>query len=137
MADTHVTVEAAGGVVWRGDPDAPEILLVHRPRYDDWTLPKGKLDPGETHEQAALREVEEETGLRCRLGDELAETRYVDHRGRDKRVRYWTMTVEGGSFTGEHEVDAIRWLPLPAARRFLTYERDVAVLDAFERGRAR
>src|SRR5688500_9386400 len=92
-------IEAAGGVVWRRDASGGlEVLLVHRDRYDDWTFPKGKLESGETHRQAALREVEEETGLRCTLGDELPEVRYEDRKGRAKRVRYWTMEPAGGSF---------------------------------------
>ena len=86
-------VEAAGGVV--RDEDG-RVLLVHRPRYDDWTLPKGKLDPDETFEQAALREVQEETGLRCTLGRELATTTYRDNKDRPKVVRYWLMEVEKG-----------------------------------------
>ena len=71
-----------------------QVCLVHRPRYDDWTLPKGKLDRGESFEDAALREVWEETGLRCRLGEELEPARYRDHKGRPKLVRYWAMEVE-------------------------------------------
>ena len=85
-------VLAAGGVVRRDG----RILLVHRPKYDDWTLPKGKLDAGEGFEEAALREVEEETGFRCELGDELEPTAYTDGKGREKLVRYWEMTPVGG-----------------------------------------
>ena len=78
-------VKASGGVVWRRAPGgAPELVVVHRPRYDDWSLPKGKLDPGETWEEAALREVEEEVGLRCRLGAELPPVYYRDNKGRDE-----------------------------------------------------
>jgi 8-oxo-dGTP diphosphatase len=85
-------VKASGGVVWRRAPGgAPEVVVVHRPRYDDWSLPKGKLDAGETWEEAALREVEEEVGLRCRLGAELPPVRYRDNKGREKAVRYWLM----------------------------------------------
>ena len=124
-------VEAAGGVVWRRSPAGElEVLLVHRPRYDDWTVPKGKLDAGEDHARAALREVEEETGLRCKLGGELPSTSYVDRKGRPKRVRYWAMTPAGGEFTPSDEVDEVRWLPLDAAAAQLTYPRDRAVLDA-------
>jgi 8-oxo-dGTP diphosphatase len=118
-------VEAAGGVLVSEDG---RVLLVHRPRYDDWTLPKGKLDPGETFGQAALREVREETGLRCALGRELASTEYRDSKGRAKVVRYWEMTVEGGAFEPNDEVDEVRWLDLGEALEQLTYERDQDVL---------
>lgn len=128
--DTTV-VQAAGGVVWRRSPSGDvEVLLVHRPRYDDWTVPKGKLDRGEDHAAAALREVEEETGLRCQLGPELGFTSYRDRRDRPKQVRYWAMAPTGGRFTPTAEVDEVRWLPLARARAVLTYERDLPVLDA-------
>ena len=93
-------VRAAGGVVVRAGADGPEVLLVHRPAYDDWTFPKGKLDRGETEEECALREVEEETGLRCTLGRELGSTTYRDGKGRRKRVRYWLMEVEAAASSG-------------------------------------
>lgn len=131
MDVTAAVVEAAGGVVWRRSPAGDlEVLLVHRPRYDDWTVPKGKLDAGEEHAVAALREVEEETGLRCTLGDELPSTSYVDRKGRPKRVRYWSMTPAGGDFTPTEEVDEVRWVPIGAAADQLTYPRDRAVLHA-------
>ena len=124
-------VQAAGGVVWRRSPDGElEVLLVHRPQYDYWTVPKGKLDRGEDHAGAAGREVEEETGLRCALGPELPSTSYRDRRGRPKHVRYWAMTPVAGRFTPTDEVDEIRWLPVEAAKSVLTYERDRPVLDA-------
>jgi 8-oxo-dGTP pyrophosphatase MutT (NUDIX family) len=127
-------VEAAGGVIWRRSPSgALEVLLVHRPRYDDWTVPKGKLDRGEDHATAAVREVEEETGLRCALGPELASTSYRDRKGRAKRVRYWAMTPVTGRFTATEEVDALRWLPIDQATAALTYERDRPVLEALRR----
>jgi len=128
----RAVVAAAGGVVWRrADDGAIEVLVVHRPRYDDWTLPKGKLDAGETHADAALREVAEETGLRCALGPELPSASYRDRRDRPKTVRYWAMTPVSGRFTPTDEVDALRWLALGDARAVLTYERDRPVLDAF------
>jgi 8-oxo-dGTP diphosphatase len=117
-------VEAAGGVVWRRGADGVEIALVHRPRYDDWSLPKGKLDPGEGFEEAALREVEEETGMRCRLGRELGETRYRDHKDRPKVVRYWAMDDCRGEFEPNEEVDDLRWVPTDEAKRMLSYDFD-------------
>ncbi|MCU1352975.1 MAG: hydrolase [Acidimicrobiales bacterium] len=133
--DPRADVRAAGGVVWRAGPDgAVEVLLVHRERYDDWTLPKGKRDPGETDAECARREVEEETGMRCRLGAELPSTTYVDHRGRSKRVRYWAMEVESGTFAPNDEVDEVRWVPLRAAAELLTYRRDHTVIDALAEG---
>jgi 8-oxo-dGTP diphosphatase len=130
-------VRAAGGIVLRPRPGGGvEVAVVHRPKYDDWTLPKGKLDPGETWEQAALREVEEETGLRCRLGKEvLPPTRYRDAKGRPKTVRYWLMEVAGGAFTPNREVDELRWLELPAATALLTYDHDQELLAGVAAGR--
>jgi len=126
-----VLVLAAGGVVWRRDGDGGlEVVLVHRPRYDDWSLPKGKLDPGETDEQAALREVEEETSLVAVLGPELPATTYLDRSGKNKRVRYWAMTVASGSALGANEVDAAEWVPIGEAAKRLSYRRDVGVLEA-------
>jgi 8-oxo-dGTP diphosphatase len=125
-----VEVRAAGGVVRRVGPDGVErVLVVHRPRYDDWSLPKGKVDAGETDEQCALREVEEETGLRCRLGLELPSTRYTDRKGRAKQVRYWAMEVVGGAFAPNHEVDEVRWLPAEEASALLTYDHDRGLVD--------
>ncbi len=107
------------------------VALVHRPRYDDWSLPKGKLDPGESFEQAALREVEEETGLRARLIRELPSIRYSDNKGRPKVVRYWLMEVaEDPGFQPNDEVDELRWLEPEAALGLLSYERDHQVLAA-------
>ena len=121
-----MTVRAAGGVVRRNG----KVLLVHRPKYDDWTLPKGKLDEGESWEDAAVREVEEETGLRCSLGPELASTWYIDSQGRRKRVRYWLMQPESGTFAPTSEVDEIAWLDPAAATQRLSYDRDREVLAA-------
>jgi len=122
------TVRAAGGVVLRDGPDGDEALLVHRPRYDDWSLPKGKLLPGESDEAGALREVEEETGLVCKLVRELASSSYVDGRGRPKVVRYWLMEPVAGKAAPDNEVDEVRWLPLEQAAALLSYDRDRAVL---------
>jgi len=119
-----LTVRAAGGVVFRGR----QVLLVHRPHYDDWTFPKGKCAAGESDEACALREVEEETGLRCRLGRELVSMSYVDGRGRPKTVRYWLMEPLGGEFAADDEVDAVRWVEAKTAAGLLSYERDVQVL---------
>jgi 8-oxo-dGTP diphosphatase len=127
----HV-VQAAGGIVWRGDENGPaEIVLVHRPAYDDWTFPKGKLHPGESEEEAALREVEEETGLLCQLGADLGTTSYSDSRGRPKVVRYWEMTAVSGSVSPANEIDDARWVPLGAADDLLTYDRDLELLARF------
>jgi 8-oxo-dGTP diphosphatase len=131
------TVQAAGGVVWRRRDGDVQVLLVHRPKYDDWTLPKGKLEEGETHEQAAMREVREETGLRCERGPELIESHYADAKGRPKVVRYWMMTVRDGSFAENDEVDEVRWQSVAKASRTLSYGRDVPVLESFERQLAR
>ena len=105
-----------------------EVLLVHRPRYDDWTFPKGKCSGGESDEACALREVEEETGLRCRLGRELGSTSYTDRRGRAKVVRYWLMEPLDGAFAAGQEVDAVRWVDAETAGSLLSYERDAEVL---------
>jgi 8-oxo-dGTP diphosphatase len=113
-------VLAAGGLVLReGD-----VAVVHRPRYDDWSLPKGKLDPGEDFEEAALREVWEETGLRCRIESTLGDTNYRDRKDRAKLVRYFRMTPESGEFEPNDEVDELRWLPPEEAIDMLTYDFD-------------
>ena len=122
-------VRAAGGVVWRRTTDAClEVLVVHRPKYGDWTFPKGKADAGESDEDCTLREVEEETGLLCELGAELGSASYVDGEGRTKVVRYWAMRALDGGFAPHAEVDEIRWLEPGAAAAALTYARDREVL---------
>ena len=128
-------VKAAGGVVWRRAGDTVAIAIAHRPRYDDWSLPKGKLEPGETWEEAALREVEEETGMRCRLGDELDPTSYKDRKGRAKVVRYWLMEpADDVDFVPNDEVDELRWLAPEEAIRELSYPHDrELVQEAAER----
>jgi 8-oxo-dGTP diphosphatase len=117
------TVRAGGGVIVRDG----QLLVVHRNRYDDWSLPKGKLERGESWEQAALREVEEETGLVCTLGEELGRTRYLDGRGRNKVVRYFRMSAEGDPRPC-NEVDEVRWVPLAEAAGFLTHTPEVELL---------
>ncbi len=105
------------------------IAVVHRPRYDDWSLPKGKLEAGESFEDAALREVEEETGLRCSLGDELDPVHYRDNKGRPKIVRYWLMTVEDDpGFMPNDEVNELRWLAPGEAAALLTYPHDAELV---------
>jgi 8-oxo-dGTP diphosphatase len=116
-------VRAAGGVVVRDG----SVLLVHRPKYDDWSLPKGKLEGDETWEEGALREVEEETGLRCELGAEVGRTNYEVAAG-PKEVRYFRMRCEGEPHA-QNEVDDVRWVPLAEARELLTHARDRALLD--------
>jgi 8-oxo-dGTP pyrophosphatase MutT (NUDIX family) len=126
-------VRAAGGVVWRrADNGDTEVLLVHRPRYDDWSLPKGKCEPGESDEACARREVHEETGLHVELGDALPEVRYEDNRGRPKVVRYWVMrpAEEAGRFVPNDEVDEIRWCSLGDAGEQLSYVHDRDLLAA-------
>jgi len=143
-------VHAAGGVVTRTAPDGSiEVLIVHRPRYDDWSLPKGKAEPGERAEDTALREVQEETGYRCVLGAEIPTVHYEDRRGRQKEVRFWHMTVisdespkrdeseafvpneepgfipnEEPGFVPNEEVDDLRWISPTAAATLLTYDAD-------------
>jgi broad specificity phosphatase PhoE/8-oxo-dGTP pyrophosphatase MutT (NUDIX family) len=130
-------VRAAGGVVRCRVDGQIHTVLVHRPRYDDWSFPKGKLLEGESFEEAAEREVLEETGLECRIDVELPPSRYVDQQGRPKLVRYWSMeALDGRDLRPTQEVDEARWFPLAEARDVLTYDRDRAVLDAATTGQA-
>ena len=126
-------ISAAGGVVWRTMPDGErEVVVIHRPRYDDWSLPKGKAERGETEPETALREVVEETGLWCRLGRPLGTVRYTDRNGREKLVHYWAMQpIEDRGFRPGDEVDERRWLPVAEARALISYDRDRDILDAF------
>jgi len=121
-------VKAGGGLVVRPGESGHVVALVHRPRYDDWSFPKGKLDRGESFEDGALREVEEEIGLRCRLGNELSPVTYRDPKGRSKVVRYWLMEPIDGEFVPSHEVDEMRWLPVADAEELLSYEHDRELL---------
>ena len=130
------TVRAAGGIVHRRAGDGePLVLLVHRPRYDDWSLPKGKADAGERAEETALREVEEETGLRCLLGDRVGETRYRDSKGRNKIVQYWLMEPESlgdpdtVDFVPNDEVDEVMWCTVTEAIQRLSYAHDRKLLQ--------
>lgn len=123
-------VRAGGGLVWRlGGAGEVEVLLVHRPRYDDWSFPKGKCDRSEGFVEAALREVAEETGFACELGAALDSVTYVDHKGRPKEVRYWAMTVLGGAFEPNDEVDEICWMTTDVASAALSRPDDAALLD--------
>ena len=122
-------VRAAGGMPVRRAPDEIELLVVYRRHYDDWTFPKGKCEPGESDEDCALREVEEETGLLCTLGAELPSTSYSDARGRPKRVRYWALDVVGGELGFDNEVAGARWVSPQEAAELLSYARDVELLD--------
>ena len=139
-ADVHADpdVHAAGGVVCRTRRrvlrQQLEVLLVHRPRYDDWTFPKGKRDDDDHDDLAtARREVEEETGFACVAGREISSTRYRDHRGRDKLVRYWLMDLPDGTtgddFEPNSEVNALQWCRPAEAATLLTYEHDRVLLD--------
>ncbi|WP_372448879.1 NUDIX hydrolase [Saccharopolyspora endophytica] len=132
-------VRAAGAVLWRPGDQGPEVALVHRPRYDDWSLPKGKLDPGELPAQAAVREVAEETGFSSALGRPLAQVRYAvptrSGESAPKIVDYFSARLRAGEFTPNDEVDELRWLPLEQARAELSYPHDARVLDAFDESR--
>ncbi|UYM03624.1 NUDIX hydrolase [Solicola gregarius] len=130
------TVHAAGAVTWRRVGGHTELLMIHRPKYDDWTFPKGKLDRGERHVQASVREVEEETGVRVRLGVPLLAHEYpMRGNAATKRVQYWSARPVGGddvaSYAPNHEVDGVRWVRLRDVAALLTYDRDRDVLARF------
>jgi 8-oxo-dGTP diphosphatase len=122
-------VRAAGGLVVRRTDGKVEIAVVHRPRYDDWSIPKGKLEPDESFKEGALREVEEETGFECELGDELSPVSYRDRKGRRKLVRYWEMRPRGGSFEVNDEVDELRWVTPKKAVSLLDYDHDRRLVE--------
>ena len=126
-------IKAAGGIVYRDRPDgARQVAVIHRPRYNDWTLPKGKVDSGETIHKAAEREVEEETGFKVKRqgGSVIAQNSYHDRKGRTKIVYYYFMTPIGGEFRPNDEVDEVRWLTLDEALALLTHDRDREMLAA-------
>ena len=135
-------IRAAGGVVWRRiegvDGEAGvEVAVIHRPRYDDWSLPKGKVSAGESDLEGAVREVLEETGYHVRVGRGLGETRYVKSDGagmRPKVVRWWAMQAEEGTFSATNEVDELRWLSLADASDVVDRDSDREVLERFARG---
>jgi 8-oxo-dGTP pyrophosphatase MutT (NUDIX family) len=124
VADVSVMRAAGGVLVRRLRSGEREVAVIHRPEYDDWTLPKGKIEPDETPEDCALREVREETGYRCELVRPLGCTAYVDRRGRDKLACYWVMEVRGGRFKPGVEVDRLLWLSVDEAVKRLTYSHD-------------
>ena len=137
---SRAPIHAAGGVVWRlasnEDGAKVEVAIIHRPRYDDWSIPKGKLAPGETPLEGGLREVHEETGYRVQPGRPLGEVRYLKKSGggaREKVVNYWAMRAVGGGFSPSPEVDEMRWLPLDEAREQVTRALDREVLERFSR----
>ncbi|OMQ14938.1 NUDIX hydrolase, partial [Modestobacter sp. VKM Ac-2676] len=133
LSEAAPLIPAAGGALWRHGPDGGlQTALVHRPKYDDWSLPKGKLDPGEHPLLAAVREVDEETGLRTVVGRRSVQTRYA-HRSGPKRVDYWVMRATGGDFVPNDEVDELRWLSLPDAGRLVSHDHDRAVLEDLAR----
>lgn len=131
MSETplQTPVEAAGGVIVRAGPDGHvEVALVHRQRRQDWSFPKGHLEAGETHLDAAIREVLEETGFRVSVGDAMGDLRYTDHKGRPKRVAYWVMSIVGGAFRPNDEVDLLVWCDVATAAAMLTYDGDRGLL---------
>jgi 8-oxo-dGTP diphosphatase len=125
-------IKAAGAVLWRDADGNVEVAVVHRQRYDDWSLPKGKLDPGETIPACAVREIEEETGFSCVLGRHLRQVSY-SVKGVPKTVDYYAAQAVSGSFVPNEEVDLLRWLPVAEAAELLTYEPDQDVLAEFAR----
>ena len=126
-----VDVQAGGGLVYRRRKGGVEVLVVYRPSYDDWSFPKGKQNPGEKLKETALREVEEETGYRCRLRGWVGQVRYPVGRNQVKEVSYWAMKVKSGGFRPNDEVAEVRWVEPDAARELLTWPRDVNLLESF------
>jgi 8-oxo-dGTP diphosphatase len=128
IGDGEPEIAAAGGVLIAPSDDGPLIVVIHRPKYMDWSLPKGKLEEGEGWQEAALREVEEETGYRARALDELDRVSYRDRKSRRKLVRYWLMEPIEGQFEPHGEVDEIRWVSMDEAERLLTYDHDKEIV---------
>ncbi|MFI9721312.1 NUDIX hydrolase [Streptomyces sp. NPDC052396] len=122
-------IRAAGCVLWRRTADGPRIALIHRPKWDDWSHPKGKLKRGESAPACAVREVREETGMECELGDALPTLRY-EAGGRPKEVHYWAAEALSGAFVPGREVDELVWLAPREARERLTHEHDRPLVDA-------
>jgi len=130
-AGTPEIVRAAGGIVVRASTAGGwEVALIHRPLHRDWSLPKGKLEPGESAQACALREVREEIGWACTLGRFVGEVEYVDRHGRCKVVDYWLMQPLEGEWHASDEVDELAWVPLAEAPQRLTYEHDRQLLTA-------
>jgi 8-oxo-(d)GTP phosphatase len=132
-APANKTVLAAGAVLWRASDDGaePEVAVIHRPRYDDWSLPKGKVDAGESEPITAVREVAEETGYRAHLGRRLTSVRYRVETQGIKKVQYWAARTVDGDFTPNDEVDELKWLPISAAIKQVQYPHDRKVLRRF------
>jgi 8-oxo-(d)GTP phosphatase len=133
---TASAVYAAGGVVWRLVDDKLRVLVVHRTKYRDLTLPKGKVDPGEMLAETAAREIREETGIRVALGVPVGVARYGLPNGREKIVHYWAAeatdaAIKASSFLPNKEIAALEWLSVKKARAQLSYPVDVEILDAF------
>jgi 8-oxo-dGTP diphosphatase len=124
LGDGKPDIAAAGGVVVRNGEGGREVVVIHRPKYMDWSLPKGKLEEGEGWLEAALREVEEETGYRTEASVELPRVSYLDRKGRRKLVRYWLMRPLDGAFEPHGEVDELRWVGQEEAEGLLTYPHD-------------
>jgi 8-oxo-dGTP diphosphatase len=133
MADAPDPIRAAGAILWRPGTDGPEVALVHRPKYDDWSFPKGKTKVGEHVLRAAVREVWEESGVWPILGRRLPAREYEKER-RLKRVDYWAATGNDGEFEPNEEIDQLEWLPLPEAEERLSYEHDADLLREFATG---
>jgi 8-oxo-dGTP diphosphatase len=128
-------IESAGGVVWRAAGRHHEVLVVHRSVQCDWSLPKGRRRSSESALECALREVREETGLLCAAGLRLPEVRYIDRRGRPRRIRFWAMEPRHGEFLPNDEVDDVRWATLDRIGDLLTHSREIDVVTALRHTR--